>query len=386
MGELSVVILAEQPSRWGGACRESLTRFASELEEIINMPRQADVGSVVSLTQAPYVAFLDPRTAVSPGWAGRLIRALESSGAVGPLSNGAAGPQHRAADYQDIEGYLAFAEQIALAYHGQVQAVEALEGFCFLTRRELLMSLDSSTRVGGLTAAIRSAGHRLVVALDTYLHWFGEYYRRARPEIQRLVPSAARMVLDVGCGAGLLGAALKRRGAATVVGVEVDPEAAAAAQGILDRVHLGDIEILDLPYGTSTFDCIILADVLEHLRDPWALLRRLVPMLAAHGRLIASLPNVRHWSVLRGLLQGKWTYLPAGILDQGHLRFFTLKTGQALLEAAGLAVLEVHPVYSGSVPDLAPLIDAARSLSLDCTTLREEARVTQYLYVTEKRG
>jgi 2-polyprenyl-3-methyl-5-hydroxy-6-metoxy-1,4-benzoquinol methylase len=388
MGVLSVVILAEQPTRWSEVCHESLTGFAPELEEVRNMPKHADIGSIVRLVQAPFVAFLDPRTVVSPGWAGRLIRALEGAGAgaVGPLSNGAAGPQRRAADYQDIEGYLAFAEQIAEAYDGRVQAVEALEEFCFLTRRELLMLLDSSTRVGGLTAVIRAAGHQLVVALDTYLHSFGEYYQRARPEIQRLVPSHARVVLDVGCGAGVLGATLKRRGTVEVVGVEVDPDAAAAAERVLDRVHVGDIELLELPYETSTFDCIILADVLEHLRDPWALLRRLTPLLGAHGRVIASLPNIRHWSVLRGLLQGKWTYLPAGILDRGHLRFFTLKSGRALLEAAGLAILEVHPLCSGSVPDLAPLIHAGRSLSLDCSTLADEARATQYLYVAEKRG
>jgi 2-polyprenyl-3-methyl-5-hydroxy-6-metoxy-1,4-benzoquinol methylase len=388
MGELSVVITTEQPGRWGETCRESLARFAPEIEEIVEAAGHTEIGAIVRLAQAPYVAFLDSRTAVSPGWAGRLIRALERSGAgaVGPLSNGAAGLQRREADYQDIDGYLAFAAQIAETCHGQLQAVETLEEFCFVARREVLMRLDSGTPVRGLTAAIRAAGHRLAVALDTYLHSFGEYYRRGRPEIQRLTPADARAVLDVGCGAGALGAALKRGGVALVVGVEVDPDAAAAAQGVLDRVHVGDIEALDLPYGAGTFDCIILADVLEHLRDPWAVLRRLVPMLAAHGRLIAGLPNVRHWSVLRGLLQGQWTYLPAGILDRGHLRFFTRQTGRALLEAAGLTVLEVHPVCSGSAPDLAPLVEAARSLSLDGSTLHEEAQVAQYLYVAERRG
>ena len=214
------------------------------------MPRHADIGSIVRLTQAPFVAFLDSRAAVSPGWAGRLIRALEGSraGAVGPLSNGAAGPQRRAADYQDIDGYLAFAKQIAEAYHGQVQAVEALEEFCVLTRREVLMGLDFRTRVEGLTAAIRMLGHQLVVALDTYLHSFAEYYQRARPEIQHLVPSHAGSVLDVGCGAGVLGTALKQRGAIEVIGVEVDPDVAAAAEKVLDRVHVGDIEVLELPY------------------------------------------------------------------------------------------------------------------------------------------
>lgn len=388
MGHLSVVIMNERSTRWGEACRESLARFAPELEEILNMPRSADVGSIVSLAQAPFVAFLDARTAASPGWAGRLIRALEGSGAgaVGPLSNGASGPQRRAADYQDIEGYLAFVRQTAEAHDGRFQAVETLDECCFLTRRALLTSCDPGTPVLGLTATIRTAGHPLVIALDTYLHSFGEYYQRARPEIERLVPSHAKMILDVGCGAGVLGAHLKRRGMVEVVGVEIDPDAAATAEKVLDRIHVGDVEVLDLPYGTNTFDCIILADVIEHLRDPWTLLRRLVPLLKPDGRVIASLPNVRHWSVLRGLLQGEWTYLPAGILDRSHFRFFTLKTGRTLLESAGLSVLEVHPICLESIPDLTPLLQAGRSLSLDCSTLADEARVAQYLYVAERNG
>jgi hypothetical protein len=112
----------------------------------------------------------------------------------------------------------------------------------------------------------------------------------------------------------------------------------------------------------------------------------MVPLLRARGRLIASLPNVRHWSVVRGLLEGEWTYLPAGILDRGHLRFFTLKSGRALIEAAGLRVVAVHPVRSGSAPDLTPLIAAGAALSLDLSTLAEEIHVTQCLYVAERRG
>jgi len=385
---LSVAIVGERSSRLGQSCRESLARFTPELDEILEIGREAGIGSVVRETSAPFVAFLDRRIAVSPGWAGRLIGALEVSGAgaVGPTSNGATGPQHRQGDYQDIPGYLGFAGRIAGEYAGQVQVVEALGDSCIVSRQEVLAALDPATRVASLAAAIRAAGHPLVVALDTYLHSFADYYEHARPELQALIPREARRVLDVGCGAGALGAALKRRGAVEVVGVEADHEAAEAAKTILDRVHLGDVEALELPYGPGTFDCVILADILEHLRDPWGLLRRLVPLLRARGRLIASLPNVRHWSVVRGLLEGEWTYLPAGILDRGHLRFFTLASGRTLLEAAGLAVVEVHPVGVGSVPDLLPLIDAGSALSLDCSTLAEEATVTQYLYVAEKRG
>ncbi len=387
-GLLSVVISGDERGPFAETCRESLVRFTPELEQVVHVAGDTQLGSVLSQTTAPFVAFLDHRVAVSPGWVGRLIRALEGSGAgaVGPLSNGATGPQYRPVDYQDIPGYLTFAERVAADHADQVQAVEALENFCVLSRRELLAALDPATRSDELVGAIRAAGYHTVVALDAYLHSFAGYHEHARLELMALIPKTASRVLDIGCGAGALGAELKRRGPVEVVGVEADACAAERARQVLDRVHQGDIEGLDLLYGPGSFDCIVLADILEHLRDPWSLLKHLVPLLRARGRLIASIPNVRHWSVLRGLLEGEWTYLPAGILDRGHLRFFTLTSGRALLEAAGLAVVEVHPVCSGLVPDLTPLIDASHALSLDPSTLAEEARVTQFLYVAERRG
>jgi SAM-dependent methyltransferase len=385
---LSVAVCADVDGPFDGSWLESLTRFTPELEEWFAVSHDTPLASVLRQGCAPFVAFLDGRTAVSPGWAARLIRALEGSGAgaIGPLSNGAACPQHRPADYQDIPGFLAFAEQVAKEHAGQFQVVDALDPFCILSRRDLLAALDPHTHTRDLAEAVRAAGRPLAVVLDTYLHSFADYHDHARPELQALIPPDARRILDVGCGAGILGAALKRRVGVEVVGVEADSAVAERARQVLDRVHLGDIESLGLPYGPGAFDCIVLADILEHLRDPWNLLRRLVPLLRAPGRLIASLPNVRHWSVLRGLLEGEWSYLPAGVLDRGHLRFFTRTSGRALLEAAGLRVVEIRPVSSGSVPDLSPLIEVSRALSLDPSTLAEEARVTQYLFVAERRG
>ncbi len=387
MPVLSVAIVKDRPSQFGETCRESLARFTPELKGVVEVASDALLGFLLNQVSAPFVAVLDQRVAVSPGWAGRLIRAMQTTGAgaVGPLSNSAPGQQSRRTDYQDIPGFLTFAERVARDHAGQVQVVEALENFCILSRRDLLTGLDPRTPVCDLIKAVRADRHKLVIALDTYLHSFSGYHDHARPEVQRLIPPSARTVLDVGCGAGALGAALKRQGVLQVIGVEADPKAAEAARKVLDRVHLGDIEDLGLPYPPETFDWIVLADILEHLRGPWGVVKRLTPLLTPHGRVIASLPNVRHWSVLRGLLEGEWTYLPAGILDRGHLRFFTLRSGRALLEAADLTVIQILPICSGSVPNLAPLIDAGRSLSLDLSTLPEEAQITQYLFVAQRR-
>src|SRR3954464_4987045 len=97
-------------------------------------------------------------------------------------------------------------------------------------------------------------------------------YERARPEILEHVPRTARRVLDLGCATGTTGAALKARQAAHVTGVEREPDYAREAAERLDQVVVGDVEQLDTAR-LGRFDCLIAADVLEHLVDPWGALR-----------------------------------------------------------------------------------------------------------------
>jgi len=170
------------------------------------------------------------------------------------------------------------------------------------------------------------------------------YYGFTRPEVQRLVSRRAKRVLDVGCAGGRVGAGIKERQGAEVWGIECNPQAAAAARNLLDRVVEAPVEqaFAQLPQGY--FDSIILADVLEHLVDPAAVLAGLSEKLTPTGELIVSLPNVGHWSVLQGLLEGSWEYQDAGILDRTHLKFFTKKSALALFGAAGFAITSVTPI------------------------------------------
>lgn len=170
------------------------------------------------------------------------------------------------------------------------------------------------------------------------------YFEFDRPELLALIPADARDVVDVGCGAGRLGRSLKARQPARVVGVERDPGAAAAARSHLDLVLEGDIESLEWPFPPASFDAVVCGDVLEHLRDPLAVVRRIRAWLRPSGTLVVSLPNVRHHSVVRGLLTGDWTYEPAGLLDHTHLRFFTRREIEKLLYRAGFAVPKLASV------------------------------------------
>src|SRR5688572_27606678 len=107
-----------------------------------------------------------------------------------------------------------------------------------------------------------------------------------------------RDVLDVGCANGYLGKVLKDRGC-TVVGVEIDAEAARDAKEVLDEVVVGSLEELDLAerFGPERFDVVVFGDVLEHLRDPLVTLRQARRVLRPSGHIVISLPNVAHGSV-----------------------------------------------------------------------------------------
>lgn len=172
-------------------------------------------------------------------------------------------------------------------------------------------------------------------------------YENPRPEVQQLVPHTARRILDLGCSSGALGAALKVRQGAEVTGVELDSAYAADAERRLDRVIAGDLQTIDLSaQELGTFDCLIAADVLEHLTDPWATLRRAVILLEPGGTAVVSLPNVRYWETLATLaLRGTWPLRDQGVFDRDHLRWFTLSDARALLAQAGLRVTRVQPRY-----------------------------------------
>jgi 2-polyprenyl-3-methyl-5-hydroxy-6-metoxy-1,4-benzoquinol methylase len=172
-------------------------------------------------------------------------------------------------------------------------------------------------------------------------------YENPRPEVQALVPIDARRILDLGCSSGSLGAALKRRQDAEVIGVELDPFYAAEAAGRLDRVLAADLEQFAFdPAELGSFDCLIAADVLEHLRDPWAVLGGASSLLVDGGTAVVSLPNVRYWETFVQLgLRGTWPRRDDGIFDRTHLHWFALRDALGLLEEAGVEVTHVAPRY-----------------------------------------
>ena len=176
-------------------------------------------------------------------------------------------------------------------------------------------------------------------------------YENPRPEVTQVIPRGVTRVLDLGCSSGALGAVLRQRDGAAVIGIERDPEYGARAAARLDRVLVADLEQLarqepdSLRHDLGDFDCIVAADVLEHLVDPWSALRAFRPLLRPGGALVVSLPNVRYWESLWELgIRGTWPRRPEGIHDATHLRWFTLTDAYELIEGAGVRVEHVHRV------------------------------------------
>ena len=216
------------------------------------------------------------------------------------------------------------------------------------------------------------------------------YFEHTRPELRVLVPAGARRVLDVGCGAGALGAALKgERPDAEVVGLEAFPEAAERARRRLDDVLCIDLDGLSaLPEGAGTFDAMIFGDVLEHLRDPEAVLRALLPSLADGGICIFSVPNVRHWSVLFPLIvKDRWEHANAGLLDRTHVHFFTLEEFVALIGAVGLQPTGIGVNDHQPLPnELMPFAAVAQTLGGERSDAARRLGAYQYLVTAKPAG
>jgi predicted TPR repeat methyltransferase len=183
------------------------------------------------------------------------------------------------------------------------------------------------------------------------------YFSQARPELVAQLPTGGLgRLLDVGCGAGGVGRALRDR-VDFLAGIEVEPDAAAAARAVYDQVLTGKVEDvvdeLDAP-----FDTILAYDLLEHLAEPDEVLRRLRGVAGERGLLHVSVPNARHWSLVRDLVvRGTFGYTAWGHRDRTHLRWLTRSDLVELLESTGWSVERT------AHPPLTPIGAAAERLT-----------------------
>ena len=170
-------------------------------------------------------------------------------------------------------------------------------------------------------------------------------YTTPRPDVFEMVPKAAKVILDVGCSNGALGASLRVAvSGRQVMGIENDTVLFTEAVTRLDQVIQADLNNFDweTTFPGIQFDCIVFADVLEHLLDPPRHLLGAQRRLSPDGAIVISLPNIRHISALHSIfLSGTFPQRDRGIFDRTHLRWFTLKDARQLVTDAGLKIDDV---------------------------------------------
>lgn len=285
-------------------------------------------------------------------------------GATGAVSNSVSYYQQINEQYNDFNGYMKFALRNNITNSLKYEERVKLVGFAMFIKRNVLDKvgmLDERFTPGNfedddLSLRIIREGYKLLLCKDSYVHHFGSVSFKEKPqqynELLRVnsnkfkekwgfssqysmnikkdlisninVPNDKNIrVLEVGCGLGATLLDIKNRYYnSEVYGIESNPNIVSAINDILN-IECGDIENIELKYSEKFFDYIILGNVLERLNNPKEVLVKLSKYLKADGYILASIPNVMHFSVIKDLLEGYWTYQNFGILDKCNLRFFT---------------------------------------------------------------
>ncbi|GIX57042.1 MULTISPECIES: glycosyltransferase [Bacillus cereus group] len=344
--------------------------------ENVGFPKGCNQG--IAIAEGENILLLNNDVIVTENWLDNLIMALYSCndvGAVGPVTNNCSYYQAVRVDYNSIEEMHFYAKGHNISNELLWEERLKLIGFCMLIKKEVVDKiglLDERFTPGNFedddySFRMRAQGYKTLLCKDTFIHHFGSvsfkddtseysdllqknekkfeekwgfnsrYSTYIRNEIIDLMdaPKDKKInVLEVGCACG--GTLLKIKNIyknADLFGIEFN-EKAASFSSQFANVKAENIENEVLDYPAEFFDYIILADVIEHLFNPWEVMRNLRKYLKKDGQILLSIPNVMHYSLLREVINGKWTYTDSGLLDRTHIRFFTLdEINKMLIEA-----------------------------------------------------
>jgi len=172
---------------------------------------------------------------------------------------------------------------------------------------------------------------------------YNKVSRGRRNGITQLVNDKAKFILDIGCGKGILGEAIKKEKKVVVYGVDISPTAIEEAKDKIDKAFCVDIE-KDLKNWPSEVknkksDIIIISEVLEHLFYPEKLLENIKKLSHRETEIIITVPNVLFWKNRLKILFGHFDYKNEGLMDRGHIHFFTWESLQSLLWQTGYHII-----------------------------------------------
>ena len=207
-----------------------------------------------------------------------------------------------------------------------------------------------------------------------------DYDALNRPVLDN-IPTSAQRILDLGCGTGSLGRAIKARQVVEVTGVTYSSTEAEMARRYLDRVIVSDLNTFS-PTDLGRFDCVICSHILEHLYWPEQVLRAVVPLLEPEGgRVFVALPNSLFWRQRVRFLMGEFRYTDGGLMDRTHFRFFDWTSARALVASSGFR--EVSAFADGGFPLARYLPGAGRLLNRAALQLAPGLFGRQFMIVAE---
>lgn len=360
---------------------QMLLRDGGDIDLVLYDPAEPASYAVQAIEDEHVLVITDPLLVPPPRLAHRLRDVLVSApdaAAALPVSNEASNPSQKSTPDAP---YLTLRELQEVTARMQARPPELIRATwdksdpaAYLCRAAMLEQCDDVLR-RALT------GRQVVISRNDYAHRWIPMRAEMRADLLPLIPTDAKSIIELGCGEGSLGAALKQRQRCRVVGIELDQDAAAVARKRIDSVYCGDVEHI-VSILAETFDCIIGSEIIEHVEDPWSLLADARHISTPGGRLILSIPNIAHASVVGDLLRGHFDYSYLGLTCAGHLRFFTRRSIEEMLRIAGWDLVELTPQH---VPSAAADELLSRLEQAGFEASKEELRTTGYYVVALNR-
>lgn len=377
----------------------------------------------ISIATGKYILFLESSVLITPNSIENLITCISSSNeiaAVSPLSNYGEYFQTFNKEFESFDEVISFSNDFNVSNIDKWEQRLKLSGACFLIKREVINKIgnfDEKFSVGcygfdDLCFRILNERYQHVLCNDTFVYNYGNLWSKGTINFSAVLKEEENKfrlkwkfsssystgirfdlidfveknydkklnILEIGCACG--GTLLKLKSIyknANLYGIEIDADSSKIASLIADVVNRS-IEDEDLEYQYEMFDYIIIGDVLEHLNDPWKVLKNIKRYLKKDGSIITCIPNVMFYGVIRDLLNGNWTYQDSGILDRTHLRFFTLNELKKMFYDAGFTNIECYKKvgYISNETD-----DFIKKLcELSSPDMREEYSTFQYIIKT----
>lgn len=346
-------------------------------------------------------------------------------GTTGSVSNYCGNMQQVAGNIRDVEKLLKYGFTNNIPMEHPYEEKLFLIGFALLIKRDvynIVGKLDERFTPGNFEdndygMRVLQAGFKNVLCRNSFIIHFGSksfkkeankytdimqtnaqkfrekwdidprYYFYPRRELVNLIqePMEKKMnILDIGCGCGAMLGYIKGLYPNTkTYGVEIFEKASEFAKCMADVV-CGDIETLEFPWEEDFFDYIIMGDVLEHLRRPDIVLKRLRKYVKKGGHIIVSMPNVKHYSVILPLLfKDEFTYSDAGILDTTHLKMYTGLEIRRLVEGSNFKI-EVMSYTNMGEPNAECMVVIEKLLEVTHSTNKESYLAYQYVVKAER--